>query len=385
MVSAVYFFFFGAQGAMTPFLSLFYKRAGLSATEIALLLSVPPVMLFLSQPLFGQLADRSGNRARLFGQVLVAAALAGALVSLGSSFWTFLPLVALWSFFAGPLGAIADSIALGEVQRTGASYPRMRLWGSVAWVIATTVGGWLYNRIDLRWSFAFYAAISLITLIFSRRLPAQGVSRERGPLPPFSTLFRIPELTGFLLCSGLLQVTVAANSAFLSIHIGNLGGSNSVVGLAWAIAALVEVPVWLYLDRITERFGAMQVVTVSAFMYGVRWLLMGVAPSAGLVLVLQTLQAVTFALFAPTAVQIVGRLVPEELRTSGQALLVLVNSGVATVIGNLASGRLVDAAGTAMLYRTASAVALAAGLGFLMLIRRTRARTATGGEVTRVG
>lgn len=384
-MSAVYFFFFGAQGAMTPFLSLFYKSAGLSATEIALLLSVPPVMLFLSQPLFGQLADRSGNRGRLFGQILVAAALAGALVSLGSSFWTFLPLVALWSFFSGPLGAIADSIALGEVQRTGASYPQLRLWGSVAWVITTTLGGWLYNRIDLRWSFAFYTTISLVTLIFSRRLPADGVSRERGPLPPFSTLFRIPELTGFLLCSGLLQVTVAANSAFLSIHIGSLGGSNSVVGLAWAIAASMEVPVWLYLDRITERFGAMEVVTVSAFMYGLRWLLMGVAPAAGLVLALQLMQAVTFALFAPTAVQIVGRLVPQELRTSGQALLVLVNSGVATVIGNLVSGRLVDLSGTVLLYRVAAVIALAAGLGFLLLTRRTRGGAAVRREVTRVG
>ena len=384
-MSAVYFFFFGAQGAMTPFLSLFYKSAGLSATEIALLLSVPPVMLFLSQPLFGQLADRSGNRGRLFGQILVAAALAGALVSLGSSFWTFLPLVALWSFFSGPLGAIADSIALGEVQRTGASYPQLRLWGSVAWVITTTLGGWLYNRIDLRWSFAFYTTISLVTLIFSRRLPAEGVSRERGPLPPFSTLFRIPELTGFLLCSGLLQVTVAANSAFLSIHIGSLGGSNSVVGLAWAIAASMEVPVWLYLDRITERFGAMEVVTVSAFMYGLRWLLMGVAPAAGLVLALQLMQAVTFALFAPTAVQIVGRLVPQELRTSGQALLVLVNSGVATVIGNLVSGRLVDLSGTVLLYRVAAVIALAAGLGFLLLTRRTRGGAAVRREVTRVG
>ncbi|MEW8977907.1 MAG: MFS transporter [Symbiobacterium sp.] len=384
-MSAVYFFFFGAQGAMTPFLSLFYKSAGLSATEIALLLSVPPVMLFLSQPLFGQLADRSGNRGRLFGQILVAAALAGALVSLGSSFWTFLPLVALWSFFSGPLGAIADSIALGEVQRTGASYPQLRLWGSVAWVITTTLGGWLYNRIDLRWSFAFYTTISLVTLIFSRRLPADGVSRERGPLPPFSTLFRIPELTGFLLCSGLLQVTVAANSAFLSIHIGSLGGSNSVVGLAWAIAASMEVPVWLYLDRITERFGDMEVVTVSAFMYGLRWLLMGVAPAAGLVLALQLMQAVTFALFAPTAVQIVGRLVPQELRTSGQALLVLVNSGVATVIGNLVSGRLVDLSGTVLLYRVAAVIALAAGLGFLLLTRRTRGGAAVRREVTRVG
>lgn len=384
-MSAVYFFFFGAQGAMTPFLSVFYRSAGLSGSQIALLLSVPPIMLFLSQPLFGQLADRLGNRGKLFSQLLVVAALTGCLVSLGSSVWTFLPLVALWSFFSGPLGAIADSIALGEVQRTGASYPQLRLWGSVSWVITSTLGGWLYTRIDLRWSFAFYMVISLVTLFWSTRLPAEGIASRSRTLPPISTLFRIPLLVGFLLFSGLLQTTVAANSAFLSIHIGNLGGSNSVVGLAWAIAAFCEVPVWLYLDRINERFGPIRVVTLSAFMYGLRWLLVSLAPAAWMVLALQVMQAASFALFAPTAVQIVGRLVPQELRTSGQALLVLMNGGVATVLGNLAAGRLVDVAGTAMLYRASTAVALVAGLGFLLLDRRTRAGGADREEVSRVG
>lgn len=384
-MSAVYFFFYGAQGAMTPFLSVFYRNSGLTASQIALLLSVPPVVLFLSQPLFGQLADRRGNRARLFSQLLVLAALSGGLVSLGSSFWTFLPLVALWSFFSGPLGAIADSIALGEVQRTGASYPQLRLWGSVAWMIATTVLGWLYNRIDLRWSFGFYAAVSLMTLFWSTRLPAEGVVSRSRSLPPASTLLRIPQLTGFLLCSGLLQTTVAANSSFLSLHVASLGGSNSLVGIAWALASFSEIPVWLYLDRINERFGALRVVTLSAFMYGLRWLLVGFTPVVGAVLPLQLMQAASFALFAPTAVQIVGRLVPYELRTSGQALLVLVNSGIATVIGNLVAGRIVDLAGTAVLYRVSAVVALVAGLGFLLLVRRNGADGAGREEARKVG
>lgn len=370
---AVYFFFFGAMGAMTPFLPIYYRSVGLSATEIALLLSVPPVMLFLSQPIFGPLADRSGHRGRLFARVTLCAGAAGGLVSLGSSLWSLLPLVALWSFFSGPLGPIADSIALGEVQRTGVSFPQLRLWGSVSFVVTSTLGGWLYNRIDLRWAFALYAGISLITLAMARRLPGDGMSAASKSLPPLRTLFKNPALTGFLLCSGLLQTTQAAHAAFLSIHIGNLGGSNSVVGLAWAIAATCEVPVWLYLARITRRVGAMPLLAISAFMYGIRWILVGLAPSAGVVLVLQVLQSCSFALFLPTAVVLVGELVPAELRTSGQALLTLVNSGIATVIGTLLAGRVVDLTSTSVLYRSAGVVALAAGLGFLILLRRTRA------------
>lgn len=292
--------------------------------------------------------------------------------------------MAIWSFFSGPLGPIADSIALGEVQRTGVSYPQLRLWGSVSFVITSTLGGWLYNRIDLRWAFFLYAAISLIALLMARRLPADGLATQRKALPPLRTLFRNPALTGFLLFSGLLQTTQAAHAAFLSIHIDNLGGSNSMVGLAWGIAAVCEIPVWYYLARITRRVGAMPLLALSAFVYGIRWVLIGFAPSAAVVLALQLLQSGSFAIFLPTAVVLVGELVPPELRTSGQALLTLVNSGIALVIGTLLAGRVVDLAGTGVLYRSAGVVAMAAGFGFLFLLRRTRAagmRTEEGGRL----
>ncbi|MFZ5828290.1 MAG: MFS transporter [Bacillota bacterium] len=371
-MSGVYFFLFGAFGALGPFLSLYYRSAGLSGTEISILVSIPPLLLFVSQPIFGPLTDRSGHRGRMLAGLLLAASVAALLMPLGSSFVTLLPLILLWAFFAGPLVSTADSIALGEVQRTGVAYPQLRLWGSVGFVLTSTILGRLYNLLDLRWAFAFYAGMNLAAIWLSRRLPGDGISPRRAIWPVLRQLLRNPLLVGFLFLSALMQTTQGAHQAFFSIHLEHLGGTRGMVGLAWGIAALVEVPVWMVLDRVARRTGPLPLLALSGFVYSLRWYLFSVVTSPEAVLWLMLLQAFSYAIFLPTAVMLIGQLIPDDLRTSGQALLVMVNSGIAMVLGNLTAGYIVDQSGTATLYQVASYVALASGLGFLLLFRRTR-------------
>lgn len=371
-MSTVYFFLFAAVGAMTPYLSLYYKSAGLSATEISILLSMVPALLFISQPVFGPLTDRSGHRGRMLSYLFLLIAGTGLLMSLGTSFWMILPAVVLWAIFSGPTVPIADSIALGEVVRTGIAYPRLRLWGSIGFVLTTTVAGRLYDTIDLRWAFAFYAALNIVAWFFARRLPAEGISGQRDVWPVLKQLLRNPILIGFLLLSALCQTTQAAHASFFSIHMQSLGGSKGMVGLAWGIAAITEVPVWLVLSKVTKRTGPLVLLAFSSLMYALRWYLFATVSDPGALLWLQLLQSVSFAIFMPTAVVLIGDLIPADLRTSGQALLVLVNGGVATILGNVAAGYLVDLVGTTLLYRVAAYVALAAGLGFVLLFRHSR-------------
>lgn len=369
-MSAVFFIYFGAIGALHPFLSLYYKNLGLTGTEISLLMSVSPVLLFISQPLFGPLADRSGHRGRMLSWLMVVVAITGGLAGLGLSFWTMLPLITLWSFFAGPVTPLADSIALGEVQRTGVSYPQLRLWGSVGFLVMTTLMGRLYTQISMAWAFPLYCGMLLVGALFARRLPAEGISGQRPVWPELKRLLSNPSLLAFLVLCGLMQATQAAHSAFFSLRLEEIGGSSSTVGLAWALAAFTEVPVWLVLGKVTKRVGPLPLLALAGAVFAGRWWLYGVVTVPSVLVGLGLLQAFSFAIFMPTAVVFVGELTPPDLRTSGQALLVLINGGVATVLGTLGAGRIVDEAGTGPLYQAMAFVALASGLGFLLLVAR---------------
>jgi PPP family 3-phenylpropionic acid transporter len=138
----------------------------------------------------------------------------------------------------------------------------------------------------------------------------------------------------------------------------------------------MEVPVWLILDKITRKVGTMPLLFVAGVAYAVRWYLTATITSPGIMVGLQVMQGVTFALLLPLSVQLVSEFTPIGLRTSGQALLTLVRNpiGVANIVGVLISGRLVDTVGTVGLYRVLSYVAFAGGVGFLALILTQMAR-----------
>ncbi|HWI64398.1 MAG TPA: MFS transporter [Symbiobacteriaceae bacterium] len=367
-MAVVFFFMFGAIGALSPFLSLYYKEVGLSPTEISLLMSVTPILLFISQPVFGPLTDRSGHRGRMLSLLLLVVAVTGGLVGFGRSFWTLLPLVALWSFFAGVLVPIGDSIALGEVVRRGVSYPQIRLWGSIGFLIVTMVMGQLFDSISRLWAFPIYSLFMVLGWFFARRLPADGLSAQRSVWPALRGLLRNRRLVVFLLLSGVIAMANAAHAAFFSVHLAGIGGTNTMIGWAWALAAGVEVPLWLVLGKVTKRVGPLPMLAFAGFAFAIRFWLYGATTAPMALVGLQALQGLTFAIFMPTAVVFVGEMTGDELRTSGQALLVLVNSGVATILGTLGAGQVVEAHGTAVLYRLAGNVAFCAGIGFVLLL-----------------
>ncbi|HWI65988.1 MAG TPA: MFS transporter, partial [Symbiobacteriaceae bacterium] len=301
-MAAIYFLFFGAFGAMGPYQGLYYKHLGLSGTQISVLMSMLPVLLFVSQPLFGPLADRSGNRGRLLAYLLLAVGAAGLLMGVGTSFLTLLPLVMLWGFLYGPVVPIADSVALGEAVRTGSSFPHIRLWGSIGFLIVTVAMGRLYTVIDLRWAFPIYALINVVAWKFASRLPAEGAPSRKLSFREMGRLLRNPFLLGLLLCGALIQATLAAHATFFTIHMASIGGSSAMAGLGWGFSALTEVPVMMVLNRVTQRTGPLPLLVFASAMYALRWLLFSTVSVPAVLVGLQGLQSLTMAIFMPTAV-----------------------------------------------------------------------------------
>jgi PPP family 3-phenylpropionic acid transporter len=375
-VAPVFFAFFAAYGAFFPFLPVHYQMIGLSPGQISLLQAMVPLLVFISQPIFGPLADRSGHRGRLLAVILALVGALGALVGLPRTFAAVLPVVALFSFFQGVVVPLSDSIALGEAQRTGVEYPRLRLWGSIGFLVASNLFGFLYGWAGQGWSFILWPALMGIAALLALRLPADGVKASRQPIgPSLKRLLARRELLLFLGVVGLVQMTQAAHATFFSIRLGSLGGTSGMVGVAWGLGALTEVPVWTFLPQFVRRWGPLPLLVIASVSFGVRWILYGLVASPALLVGLQVLQAISFALFMPVAVEEVGRRTPPDLRSSGQALLGIVSGGLATVLGTLLGGLVVQAAGTGQLYLWMGGVSFVAAVGFLALMRGARHTT----------
>ncbi len=89
-----YFFFFAAAAALLPYVVLYYERLGLSGRQIGLLTSLPPLVSWISAPLWGGFSDATHQHKRVLLLAIAGVSLVVAIISRVTAFRWLIPLVA---------------------------------------------------------------------------------------------------------------------------------------------------------------------------------------------------------------------------------------------------------------------------------------------------
>src|SRR5699024_873388 len=141
-----YFCYFALLGGVAPFLSLYFHHLGFSAARIGELVAIPMLMRCIAPILWGWLGDRSGQRVLIvrLGALLTAVTFTGILWR-QDYLWLAL-IMALHSFFWHAVLPQFETITLGHLGEQSARYSRIRLWGSVGFIVTVVVLGLLLER-----------------------------------------------------------------------------------------------------------------------------------------------------------------------------------------------------------------------------------------------
>ena len=118
--------------------------AGLGAREIAIITAAPLVVRVVVTPALAFAADRFGDHRRF----LIGLAWAGAGCCCwcwrsSRSFWPILFGTVLFSLAWTTIMPLTETVAMSGVKAAGLDYGRMRLWGSLSFIVASICGGWV--------------------------------------------------------------------------------------------------------------------------------------------------------------------------------------------------------------------------------------------------
>ncbi len=385
----VYAAYYGALGALAPFLPLFYRAHGMDGLQIGALAAVAPALALVCQPLWAGLADRRGQRRTLLLTLLAGSGITSLLFLLARNFAAFLLCAAAMSVFSTSVGPVADSLTILHLGVARERYARIRLWGAAAFALATVSVGAVLGRDGLALIFPVYAVGLALALVLVAGGPSGSApaAQRRRPWDALPELWRTPAYRAFVGVACLLQLASSANNAFLSVYLHTLGSSARVVGLAWAVAAASEVPVMALVPHVVSRLGPRRVLTAALLVYAARYALFSAfaARGAGWILGLQLLQGLSFGLFYTTAVPYVSRLAPPHLQTSGQAVYAAATQGATAIVSALLAGLAFDALGPRAVYEgaavAAALAALALGRSGLPLAPGREAAPASGASI----
>jgi len=109
-------------------------------------------------------------------------------------------------------------------------------------------------------------------------------------------------------------------------------------------------------ERFLSRGVPAQWLVVALAVSACRWLATSFADSWWQLVLLQALHGITFGVFLAAVIAILGRLVPSELRATGQALMYVMIFTMGSIIGNATSGLVYDALGPVALYQVSGVV-----------------------------
>ncbi|BBB26402.1 MFS transporter [Amphritea japonica] len=359
-LSGFYFFYFSLLGALVPYWSLYLKSFGFDAETIGGLMAILMASRIVAPNLWGWLADRTGQRIRIvrYGSFFTClifvlifwqeSALGIALVMLGFSFF--------WNAVL-PQFEVLTLIHLGEKSEL---YSRIRLWGSIGFIVTVLAIGWLLDVIDIRWLPWLMLGLMLLIWLSSLFVQGKALTRHSDESGFMQQLLR-PQIIAFFVICLLIQFSHGPYYTFYSVLMESLGYSRAEIGMLWAVGVIAEVIVFIYMHRLIGRFGLRRLMIGSLMLCVLRWLLIGLIPeNQALMLFAQSLHAVSFGALHAIGIALVHHYFSPANHGQGQAMFSSVGFGVGGALGALCSGFLWESLGAAATFIVAAgAVSLA--------------------------
>jgi len=167
------------------FLVLRAQGAGIPVALVPLVMVAMNVVYAASAYPFGQLSDRMSHRCLLALGLLVLVA-ADLVLATGGSWVTVLVGVGLWGIHMGMTqGLLATMVAdTAPADLRGTAYGFFNLISGVAMLIASTVAGLLWERLEPSFTFHAGAVFCIIALIALFKTPESPAATPGGPFHP---------------------------------------------------------------------------------------------------------------------------------------------------------------------------------------------------------
>ncbi|AKU90628.1 MFS transporter [Vulgatibacter incomptus] len=371
-----YFLYYAAAGITTAYLPPYLRSIGLSGVELAVATSIQPLLMIVVPPVWGFAADRTRRTPQLLRIACSGAAIAFGLLHVVGRFAGVAGTIALYSLFATAIAALADSVAVPYARARGVDYAKIRVWGSIGFVVSSwTFSQWLSRGGGVSDAIVLASALMMAYAAASFRLVAEPGSVRGAPpdLREVRRLLQRPEVALFLGAAMFHWAALAPYHVFFAIHLGDLGADPSCIGLGFALAIAAEVAAMWH--PLTSRLPAVPLLAL-AFGVGVaRWTLTAFAPTGEMVAWLQLAHGVVYGVFFVASIGHLERLVPAHLLGTARALFSAVVFGIGGFFGNLLAGLLYDQGGGRLAFLAAAALDLVPLL-LLVLAPRVARRTA---------
>lgn len=378
-------------GCYLPYLPVWLHWRKLDADEIAVLLAAPLFTRILFTPVISFAADRLGGRRTILIALAWGSLLSFLLLWAASGFWQMLLASVVLAVNWTTIMPLIETVAVTGIRTGALDYGRVRLWGSLSFIVASLGSGLIIGKIGPEVVLPLLVAPTALMVLGAHLLPRElGGRRSSAPSVlrglKFADAFglvRAPLFLLFLLAASLIQASHALYYSFGSLNWRAQDIPDGAIGMLWSVGVVAEVALFAVSGRVIAYCGTARLLMLAGLAATLRWGVMAIDPPLWATALLQTLHAMSFGAAHLAAIHFLTHAVPEDRAATAQGVYAAIVAGLVLGTVTVASGPLYRTfAGGA--YGAMAVLALIGAVCAYRLMRRWRGGLVVGAAPERL-
>jgi PPP family 3-phenylpropionic acid transporter len=327
---------------VVPFLPIFLDGKGFSSVDIGETLAIVTASRIVGPSLWAILADKTGKQLRIIQSGALLAIVSFCFLFWLHSFWSITFCLAIFSLFWTAILPQMEVLTLNSVRKSAKIYARIRLWGSIGFIVLAVVGGDMLERFSPD-AFTYLGMVVLLGLLISTLFLQQPPSKKTlhsNNTPISNKIFQLG--FAFFFAAGLmLQMSFGPYYGFFALFLRDLNYPGIAVGLLIGLAVVAEIAIFIFAGQIFKRFSIKSLLIFSMAITAFRWLILALfGDELWLLSISQLIHAASFGIYHSASMQFIHQHFDSNQQSRGQALYIGGVYGLGGAIGAYVAGLL---------------------------------------------
>lgn len=343
-LSAMMFLNFFIWGAWYVTMGTYLKSIkGVTDVQVGIAYGTQSLGAIIAPFIVGLIADKFFAAQKILGILHLLGAAALYYVTTVNDFAAFYPGILIYMILFMPTLALINAVSFNQVADPEKDFAKIRVWGTIGWIVAGLIIGWLAweQTNSLVNTFRLAAAASLVMGLFSFTLPDTPPSkagtkvtfREIMGLDAIGLLkdknFLIFFLSSLLICIPLAFYYQETNIFLNELKVKGAAGKM-------AIGQMSELIFMILMPFFFVRLGVKKMLLLGMAAWAIRYLFFGFGNTGSAMWMLYAgiiLHGICYDFFFVTGQIYTNDKAGEKIRASAQGMITLATYGVGMLIG----------------------------------------------------
>ena len=334
------------DGFFYPFFALYLVTTGLTEARIGFILGISPLLAIIMNPIYSKICNNVKKLRIVLGIISILEGLIILLIGLFNDFYVISALTLLMAIFGSCHYGLMDSLLAIYSDNTKQNYSGIRLYGTGAYMVATTVGGYICKIINYQVAFGVSCALFIISGIMYLALKTVDIEEEKNiekkkDLSEYKIILRDKRFVLFMVYYGIMMALIFSNNSFFPTYLETRGIDSDGYGLVYAYFVSTELISLLIFTKIKLKTSPYILLIISSLTFVIRIIPCYFNSPVWVVVALSGLRGIGYAIILHVSYQYVVSLLGESKATKGIMLASLIYSTFLFAFNN-ANGLLIE-------------------------------------------